>query len=747
MSNNRESFNKTYLLLICIIAAMGGLLFGYDWVVIGGAKPFYEASFGIQGNPYQQGLAMSSALIGCIFGAIGTMALSDKLGRKRLLIFSAFLFTLSAVWTALSSGLMTFNIARFIGGVGIGLASSLSPLYIAEIAPARLRGRLVAINQFTVVLGILAAQITNLLIADAVVTGATVQIIRESWNGQVGWRWMFGSETVPAALFFVLMFLAPESPRWLVKQDRSEKATDILARVGGRSYAGHTVQEIRDTLTGEEIGEVHFMDLANPRLLKILCLGVFLAVFQQWCGINVIFNYAQEVFAAAGYQVGELMFTIVITGVVNLLFTVIAMFTVDSLGRRKLMLFGAISLAVIYLILGIGFYNGSTGIHMLALVVLAIACYAVSLAPITWVVISEIYPNRIRGAATAITVTSLWIGCTALTFTFPILNARLGSHGAFWLYGLICLIGFVVIYAKLPETKGKSLERIEQELIGDPQSTAADNNGIQEIGVPMTGRHKAFTLIELLVVISIIALLVGILLPALGSARRSARNLKCMATERSIGQALFAYATDNNNLLPVAWDATSTNKSTDWVLLTSSYMFGGGDDYASGAEYNKIGALVCPSALIEGGVSTYAPNFLLMNEHPYGRDWFGLEVNYNLDRGRRNSKVLLMADACQFISGDSTGNSPLSLYDMDNAGAIKSTDYYDAKDTDNADPIDHGPNADSDYNNRNLRWRHDSAGEPDGSQEGGTVNVLFLDGHVSPMKDGELLKENIRADG
>jgi SP family sugar porter-like MFS transporter len=454
-----------FIWLICLVAAMGGLLFGYDWVVIGGAKPFYEPFFNITDDPTLQGWAMSSALVGCLFGAIASGALTDRFGRKRLLAWAGFLFTLSAIGTAAAWDFTSFNVFRWIGGVGIGLASNLSPMYIAEMSPAEVRGRFVSINQLTIVIGILAAQIVNLLIAERMPADTTVEMIRQSWNGQIGWRWMFGAETVPAAVFFLLMFFVPESPRWLVKYGRNDEAESILRRVGGADYARAEVDDIRATISGEEVAQVRFADLFEPRLLKIVGLGVFLAVFQQWCGINVIFNYAQEVFQAAGYRVGDILLNIVITGVVNLAFTFVAIFTVDRFGRRGLMLIGAAGLAGIYAVLGAGYYLQSTGVHMLVLVVTAIACYAMSLAPVTWVVISEIFPNRIRGAAMSVAVFSLWVGCTALTFTFPHLKRGLGAHGAFWLYGAICVLGFLVILLKLPETKGKSLEQIERELV------------------------------------------------------------------------------------------------------------------------------------------------------------------------------------------------------------------------------------------------------------------------------------------
>jgi len=465
-ANNQADYNMAFIWLVCLVAAMGGLLFGYDWVVIGGAKPFYEPFFGITDDtPFLRGLAQSSALIGCLVGAVLSGIISDKSGRKRLLILSGLLFTISAVGTAFAGNFLFFNVFRVIGGIGIGLASNLSPMYIAEISPARMRGRFVSINQLTIVIGILAAQIVNFAVAQPVPEEASAELILNSWNGQSGWRWMFGAETVPAFLFFLLMFFVPESPRWLLKYGRDKQAERILSRLGSTGYAAAAIKDIKQTLASEEIARVNFRDLLEPKLRRIVMLGVFLALLQQWCGINVIFNYAQEVFAAAGYGVSGIMFNIVITGIVNLLFTFIAIYTVDRFGRRILMLIGAGGLAGIYAILGAGYYLQSTGIHMLILVVSAIGCYAMSLAPITWVVISEIFPNRIRGAAMSVAVFSLWVGCTVLTLTFPYLKAGLGAHGAFWLYGIICIIGFVVILMKLPETKGKSLEDIERELV------------------------------------------------------------------------------------------------------------------------------------------------------------------------------------------------------------------------------------------------------------------------------------------
>jgi len=455
-----EKFNKLYIFGISMISAMGGLLFGYDWVVIGGAKPFYERFFDIASSANLQAWAMSSALIGCVLGAVVSGMVSDKFGRKWPLLLSAFLFTVASLGTGFASSYMGFIIFRIIGGIGIGLASALSPMYIAEIAPSHLRGRFVSLNQMTIVIGILAAQVINLLIAEKVPFGASDEFIRASWNGQIGWRWMFYACAIPATLFFILAFFLPESPRWLLKAGKSHKAFPTLKKIGGDAYANGEMASIQATL--DDVSEkVDYKALFNPKFRSILVIGVILAVFQQWCGINTVFNYADEIFTAAGYGVSDTLFNIVITGSVNLIFTLVAMFTVDNWGRKKLMLFGSIGLAVNYILLGTAFYLGIKGIAVLSLVVIAIGIYAMSLAPIVWVILSEIFPNRIRGAAMALATFALWIACFILTYTFPLLNRGLGAAVTFWVYAGICLLGFVFILKTLPETKGKSLEEIE----------------------------------------------------------------------------------------------------------------------------------------------------------------------------------------------------------------------------------------------------------------------------------------------
>lgn len=458
-----ETHNRTFIYFICLVSAMGGLLFGYDWVVIGGAKPFYEQFFSIANNPAMQGWAMSVALLGCLLGAITAGMAADKYGRKKLLIVSAMIFLVSAYATGATSSFSLFLFARFLGGIGIGIASDLSPMYIAEVAPSKIRGKLVSLNQLTIVLGILGAQITNWLIADSVPVGFTAEQILHSWNGQEGWRWMFWSGAFPAMAFLFLIFFIPESPRWLVMNGNLVRAKSVLSSIGGEDYAYAELNSIKGSSNHAEKGSLKMLFSRPYR--KVLIIGITLAVFQQWCGTNVIFNYAQEIFQSAGFTLDDVLFNIVVTGVANVVFTFVAIFMVDRWGRRALMLIGAGGLAGIYLILGTCYFFHVSGVFMVVLVVMAIACYAMSLGPITWVLLSEIFPNKIRGIAMATATFALWIGCFTLTYTFPLLNTLLGSSGTFWIYSAICILGFIFILSKLLETKNKSLEELEKDFI------------------------------------------------------------------------------------------------------------------------------------------------------------------------------------------------------------------------------------------------------------------------------------------
>jgi SP family sugar porter-like MFS transporter len=462
--NNMQEFNKGFIYFICLVSAMGGLLFGYDWVVIGGAKPFYELYFGITDSVSDQGLAMTIALIGCMVGACTCGWLADKIGRKRLLIVSALVFLLTSIATGAFSTFSQFLVARFFGGIGIGIASGLSPMYIAEVAPMHIRGKLVSLNQMTIVIGILAAQIVNWQIAEPIPAAFTPADIAASWNGQMAWRWMFWAAAVPSVAFLLLAFFIPESPRWQALHGEGHSARATLERIGGTAYAEEEMQSIAaaNATAKEQAG---LATLFSKPFQRVLLLGIFIAVFQQWCGTNVIFNYAQEIFQSAGYSVGDVLFNIVITGVANVLFTLVAIFTVDKLGRRKLMFIGAGGLCLIYALLGFCYFLHITGFFMIVLVVAAIACYAMTLGPCTWVLISELFPNRVRAIAVAACTFALWVGSSTLTYTFPMLNKGLGSYGTFWIYSLVCLTGLLFFLRRLPETKGKSLEQLENELI------------------------------------------------------------------------------------------------------------------------------------------------------------------------------------------------------------------------------------------------------------------------------------------
>lgn len=462
--------NLAYVLLIATIGALGGLLFGYDWVVIGGAKPFFEKYFQLN-SELQIGWANSCALIGCLIGSIVSGRLSDRFGRKSGLILSAAVFAVSSVLTGWAQTFGLFVIWRIMGGVAIGMASGISPIYIAEVSPARWRGRLVALNQLTIVIGILAAQIVNWMIAEPVPNGASAEMIRLSWNGQFAWRWMFTAVAFPSIVFFLSALAVPESPRWLIARQKTGQARRTLERIGAKSYSDATLQEIETSFEdagaaagGDSKPQRRALDeLWHGPLRRVLMIGIVLAVLQQWCGINVIFNYAEEIYRGAGYGVNDILFNIVITGTINLVCTIVAMATVDRFGRRPLMLFGCAGIGVSHLLLGLAYRSGAKGVTVLILTLLTIGCYAVSLAPVVWVLISEIFPNPIRGAAVSVAVSALWIACYILTFTFPALNRTLGSAGTFWLYSAICFAGLFFVWRCVPETRGKTLEQIERD--------------------------------------------------------------------------------------------------------------------------------------------------------------------------------------------------------------------------------------------------------------------------------------------
>lgn len=454
VTRDQRSGSVLFIMGVCFVAALGGLLFGYDTGVINGSLKFVQLKLGL--SPAMKGFAASSALLACIFGAAFAGTLCDRLGRKKVLILSALLFLISAVGTALPETIAQFILFRFIGGLGVGAASMTSPMYIAEISPAKIRGRMVSVNQFAIVFGMLLVYFVNYYIAG---------LGDQAWNTETGWRWMFGSETVPAVLMLMLLFMVPESPRWLTKQNQKDKAVRILSRVDGEEYARQEILMIEETLALES-GSLS--QLFHPGMRVVLVIGVVLAVLQQITGINVFLYFGSEIFEKLGGEsIDAALLQQVVVGAVNLLFTVIAIRTVDRIGRKPLMLIGSSGMGIALLAMGVAGYFQATGAWLLVCVLVYIASFALSVGPVTWVILSEIFPTKIRGRAMGIATICLWMANTVVSQTFPILdeNAFLIAkfhHGfPFFIYGLMCAVLFVFVAKVVPETKGKTLEDIE----------------------------------------------------------------------------------------------------------------------------------------------------------------------------------------------------------------------------------------------------------------------------------------------
>ncbi|MHC4388073.1 MAG: sugar porter family MFS transporter [Planctomycetota bacterium] len=449
-----NSTKTRYVSSVCVVAALGGLLFGYDTAVISGAIGFLQTRFGL--DPKWTGWAASCALVGCIMGVSIAGILSDRLGRKKVLFISAALFLISAVGTALPRNLTEFIIFRVIGGIGVGAASMTSPMYIAEISPARIRGRMVSVNQFAIIFGMLVVYFVNYFIARS---GT------EQWNIQYGWRWMFGSEAIPAILLLMLLFLVPESPRWLTKQGRTEEALRILSRIRDSERAQAELVEIKDAIAHES-GSI--TQLLQPRMRIVLLIGVALAILQQVTGINVFLYYAPEIFKELGTGTNAALLQTVIVGAVNLTFTIVAIWTVDLLGRKPLMILGVAGMGVSLFAMGFAAYLQKTELWVLVFILAYIASFALSVGPVTWVILSEIFPTSIRGRAMAIATFWLWSANYVVSQTFPMMNKNKWlvdkfHHGfPFWVYGALCVVELVFVLFMLPETKGKTLEQIEK---------------------------------------------------------------------------------------------------------------------------------------------------------------------------------------------------------------------------------------------------------------------------------------------
>lgn len=443
MSNLQPSiYNNNFVLGISFISALGGYLFGFDFAVISGALPFLRPEF--QLTAWWEGFLTGSLALGCIVGCLWAGKLSDRYGRKPGLLLSAIIFAISSCGMAFSHGLSIFIIMRFAAGIGVGMASILSPMYIAEVSPAKLRGRNVAINQLTIVLGILITNLVNYGLAA---------------KGPDAWRWMFGFGIIPSVLFFLGVLWLPESPRWLIKAGKPEQAKKVLNKIGSSAFATNTVNDIEASLTGST--NVSYKAVFAKSVRPAVIVGIVLAAFQQLCGINVVFNYTSTIFESVGANLDRQLFETVAIGFVNLIFTLVAMWQVDKLGRRPLILAGSLGLSITYIVLALLLQNQAAPGIVSVFVLLSIAMYATSLAPVTWVLISEIFPNKIRGLASSVAVVSLWTSYFILVFTFPVLASKLGTYGPFYLYAGICLLGFLFIKVKVRETKGKTLEELE----------------------------------------------------------------------------------------------------------------------------------------------------------------------------------------------------------------------------------------------------------------------------------------------
>ncbi|WPU92934.1 sugar porter family MFS transporter [Mucilaginibacter sabulilitoris] len=445
--SSSKAFNSRYIIGISFISALGGYLFGFDFAVISGALPFLRTQFAL--DPVWEGFLTGSLALGCIVGCLIAGNLADRYGRKPGLMVAALIFAVSSIGIAFSQTLTYFIVLRFAAGIGVGMASMLCPMYIAEVSPAEVRGRNVAINQLTVVIGILITNLVNYFLADA---------------GSDAWRWMFGLGAVPSAVFLIGVIWLPESPRWLMKSGQEERAQQVLNKIGSLEFVDTTMKAIEKSLAGNTAKQSYKM-VFEKSVRPAVIVGITLAVFQQFCGINVVFNYTSTIFESVGANLDRQLFETVSIGVVNLVFTLLAMWQVDKLGRRPLMLVGSLGLSVLYIVLAVALQNHFPAGLVSIFVLLAISTYAISLAPVTWVLISEIFPNKIRGVASSVAIVSLWGAYFILVFTFPILAKSLGTYGPFYLYAGICFLGFLFVKARVKETKGKTLEELEENLI------------------------------------------------------------------------------------------------------------------------------------------------------------------------------------------------------------------------------------------------------------------------------------------
>lgn len=452
--------NKYYVVAITFVATLGGLLFGYDTAVISGAEKSIQAYLiSSQGlSTWIHGLTTSSALIGCIIGGLISGLLSSKFGRKNSLFFAAVLFLLSALGSGYPEFLffqkgnptigllLMFNFYRIIGGIGVGLASAVCPMYIGEIAPAKIRGQLVSLNQFAIIFGMLVVYFVNWGIAN----GKTLD-----WINDIGWRWMFLSETIPAALFGILLLFVPETPRYLSLKNRDNEALKILTRINGPKIAQQIMAEIKTSLQHHKSAKLFSFGK------KVIFIGILLSVFQQFVGINVALYYAPRIFESMGAAKDASMIQTVIMGLVNVIFTVVAIFTVDKWGRKPLLLLGSAGMAIGMFAISALAFNEIIGMGTLIFIIIYTASFMMSWGPITWVLISEIFPNKVRGQAVAIAVATQWAANYFISSTYPAMMEFSGGF-TYGFYGLMSVLSLLFVWKMVPETKGKTLEEMEQ---------------------------------------------------------------------------------------------------------------------------------------------------------------------------------------------------------------------------------------------------------------------------------------------
>jgi len=444
---------------LALIASLGGFLFGYDTAVISGTLAMVRHQFELNAN--MEGWYVSSALLGCILGVSGAGWLSDKYGRKMVLLLTGALFSISAIGCALSSSFTILVLYRLVGGLGVGIASMLSPLYISEISPPAIRGRLVTLYQFAITIGILCAYFVNVWLLNTSNNPGFENLANFHlvFKEEV-WRGMLGMEAVPAVSFFILILFIPKSPRWLVVKGQTDQARKVLTRLVGTEQAKHEINEIEDTLALEKGS---WKMLLAPGIKMAVFIGVTLAVLQQFTGIDAIIYYGPRIFEEAGFALSDALGGQVVIGIINVVFTVIAIFTIDIFGRKRLLLTGTAGMFVSLILIGVLFAAGKAGsILLLSLVLVFIACFAFSLGPVVWVILSEIYPTKIRGRAMSIATIAVWIGTSIIGQLIPISLDNLGPDITFWIFAFFCIPTIYIGWKLLPETKGRTLEDIER---------------------------------------------------------------------------------------------------------------------------------------------------------------------------------------------------------------------------------------------------------------------------------------------